>query len=292
MVNQAPDVTNLVASLLRDGFLVLPHAMSPELHQTVSSELAPHFEQASFCTGAFYGAETKRFGRAFIRSPAAEHLALDPTILGILDKVLGPNCDALQLNLTQGIEIFPGAPAQGPHRDHDMWGGLKDTMERMVNVMWALDDFTERNGATRIWPGSNHRLEDGILPEYESIAAEMPAGSACLFLGSTLHAGGANRSHAPRRGLVISYCLGWLKPSENQWLAYPPDVARKFSRELAELVGYKQQAPNLGHFEGQCPSILLRGGSDTNGFSDALRPEQVILAEHYRAVQSDLAAAA
>src|SRR3546814_6535467 len=60
-----------------------------------------------------------------------------------------------------------------------------------------------------------------------------------------------------RRGLVVGYSLGWLKPYENQWLAYPPAVARHFSSELAALVGYRQHRPNLGNYEGRCPSVLL-----------------------------------
>ena len=104
----------------------------------------------------------------------------------------------------------------------------------------------------------------------------MKPGSALLFLGSTLHGAGANRTADVRRGLVVGYSLGWLKPYENQWLAYPPEVARHFSAELAALVGYRQHRPNLGNYEGQCPSILL-GGMDLGRLAaiDALRPDQV-----------------
>src|SRR3546814_13713635 len=80
---------------------------------------------------------------------------------------------------------------------------------------------------------------------------------------------------APRRGIVISYCLGWLKPFELQWLVYPPQVARLFSPELAALVGYAQHRPNLGNVEGQCPSILLGDHvPDYLPAVDALRPDQ------------------
>jgi hypothetical protein len=80
-----------------------------------------------------------------------------------------------------------------------------------------------------------------------------------------------------RRAVVIGYSLGWLKPYENNWLAYPPDIARHFPPELAALAGYCQHRPNLGNFEGQCPSILL--GDDVPEFlgaRDALRPDQTV----------------
>ncbi len=67
----------------------------------------------------------------------------------------------------------------------------------------------------------------------------MEPGAALLFLGSTLHAGGPNRTSLPRRGIIISYCLGWLKPYELPWLAYPPDVARNFgARGLAHRAAH------------------------------------------------------
>ncbi|MFD1033311.1 hypothetical protein ACFQ15_01410 [Sphingomonas hankookensis] len=95
------------------------------------------------------------------------------------------------------------------------------------------------------------------------------------LLGSALHGAGPNRSDSIRRGVVVGYALGWLKPYENQWLAYPPAVARSFTPELAALVGYRQRRPNLGNYEGQCPSILLGDDIDAAiGAVDALRPDQ------------------
>lgn len=259
--------------LQRDGFLILENLLNPDFLGQLYGELDPHFEATPFGTGHFYGAETKRFARVLMRSPAARSLALHDQVMPIIEDILSPHCECLQLNLTQAIEIHPGAPDQFPHRDHDMWRTPKGQFENMINVMWALDDFTDHNGATRVWPGSNNMSQDAGRPDHEAISAVMPAGSCCLFLGSTLHSGGANRSNAPRRGLIISYCLGWLKPWENQWLSYPPHIARDFDPELAALVGYQQHLPSLGNFEGQCPSVLL---SDENWspFVDALRDDQ------------------
>jgi ectoine hydroxylase-related dioxygenase (phytanoyl-CoA dioxygenase family) len=118
----------------------------------------------------------------------------------------------------------------------------------------------------------------------EPRAIELEPGSALLFLGSTLHGAGGNRTDEVRRGIIVSYCLGWLKPYENQWLAYPPEIAKHFDPELAALAGYRQHRPNLGNYEGQCPSILLTGETPT-GAIDALRPDQQILVENYVARQ-------
>lgn len=70
---------------------------------------------------------------------------------------------------------------------------------------------------------------------------------------------GGNKSDGVRREIIVGYCVGWLKPYENQWRAYPPEIARGFVPELAALVGYAQHRPNLGSFGGQSPSIPFDG---------------------------------
>jgi ectoine hydroxylase-related dioxygenase (phytanoyl-CoA dioxygenase family) len=158
--------------------------------------------------------------------------------------------------------------------------------------MWPFTRYTGSNGATQLWPCSHGaRALDPAVPG-NPLTVELEPGSALLFLGSTLHGAGGNRSSEVRRGAIVSYCLGWLKPYENQWLAYPPDVAAAFPPELAALVGYRQHRPNLGNFEGQCPSILLGGAPPARrlGAEDALRPDQAELVEDYVAEQKRAAA--
>lgn len=268
------------------GFAVLRNAVPAALIDAVGTDLADDFEATPFCAGRFYGERTKRFGRLLARSPAVQQLALHRDILGLAEAALLPWCDNLQLNLTQAIEIHPGALPQFPHRDQDMWRGPVGEIEYLVNVIWPLTPFRQENGATLIWPGSHGAAAtEGNAPD-TPIVAECDPGDAIVFLGSTLHGAGGNMSALPRRALIISYCLGWLKPYENQWLAYPPPVARGFAPELAALVGYRQHRPNLGNYEGQCPSILLHDSvPDRIGAIDALRPDQTVMLDAHVAGQ-------
>jgi ectoine hydroxylase-related dioxygenase (phytanoyl-CoA dioxygenase family) len=270
------------ARLLDDGFCIIPHAMPVSKVESLSRDLAPVFAATPPSVGAFYGSGTRRFGSLLKRSQNSAPFVQNKLILAIVEHVLGPWCDRIQLNLTQAIEIAPGASIQPPHRDQDMWGGRKGEMEYLVNVMWPFTEYTIRNGATRLWRGSHRRQEEPFLPEEEAVFAEMERGAALLFLGSTLHGGSPNLSSAARRGMIVSYCLGWLKPYENQWLAYPPEVARHFAPDLARLVGYFQHRPNLGNYEGRCPSILLQDDvPDHPGARDELRPDQEELIAAY-----------
>jgi ectoine hydroxylase-related dioxygenase (phytanoyl-CoA dioxygenase family) len=263
------------ARLARDGYCVIEWALDPAILAAIGAELAPRFTATPMCHGDFYGPRTKRFGALLARSPLVAELVMHEHILAIAEQSLLPWCERIALNLTQAIEIHPGALPQLPHRDQDMWQGPKGCLEYLVNVMWPLTTFTRENGGTRLWTGSQFNQDIPALPEGDAVVPTMVPGDALIFLGSTLHGGGGNATIAPRRGIVISYCLGWLKPFELQWLVYPPQVARHFSPELAALVGYAQHRPNLGNVEGQCPSILLGDHvPDHLPAIDALRPDQ------------------
>jgi ectoine hydroxylase-related dioxygenase (phytanoyl-CoA dioxygenase family) len=274
------------ASLARDGYCVIERATDPCVIAAIEASLGSRFAETPLCQGNFYGTRTKRFGALLARAPRTADLVMHEHIVAVVNHMLLPWCERIALNLTQAIEIHPGALPQLPHRDQDMWGGPKGSLEYLVNVMWPLVPFTRENGGTRLWPGSHFDPDAVELPEADAIVPRVMPGDALLFLGSTLHGGGGNIGVTPRRGIVVSYCLGWLKPFELQWLVYPPAVARAYPSELAALVGYAQHRPNLGNVEGQCPSVLL--GDDVPDHLpaiDALRPDQAELAAAFVAAQ-------
>lgn len=276
MLASAIDQTR--ARLDRDGWCILRSALPAETIAALDADLAPTFAETPFCQGSFYGETTKRFGRLLARSDRMAGLVRHAVVQGVAETVLAPWCDCIQLNVAQAIAIHPGAPAQMPHRDQDMWRVPTGAVECLLNVIWPLTPFRDENGATLVWSGTHGAAALDPPPASAGIAAAMDPGDALLFLGSTLHGAGANRTREIRRGLVVGYSLGWLKPYENQMLAYPPAVARTFPPELAALVGYRQHRPNLGNYEGQCPSILLadRDGGPLAAI-DALRPDQELL---------------
>lgn len=269
-VTQTPETL-----LRRDGYCILRDCLPRDTISALEADLDEAFHETPFGMGHFYGHRTKRFGSLLRRSPHAAQLVLQTTILALARDLLGTACDRIQLNVAQAISVHPGEIEQFPHRDHDMWPCDKNGHEFLVNVIWPLSRFTGENGATRIYPGS-HRQDFNSIDQLDSpLIAECGPGDAIVFLGSTVHGAGANMTQAERRAVVIGYSLGWLKPYESNLLAYPPTVASAFPKELAELVGYAQHRPNLGNYEGQCPSILLAGEVPAYLQAvDALRPDQ------------------
>jgi ectoine hydroxylase-related dioxygenase (phytanoyl-CoA dioxygenase family) len=266
------------------GYTLIDSLATAATIDRVSTELAPWFEQTPRCQGDFYGWQTTRINAVPLKAPASHALILEPRILALIHEVLGAQCDWFQLNLAQAIRVHPGERQQVPHRDDEMWPCAKGGVEYMVNVMWALDDFTADNGATRLWPRSLHRRMPRAADPTDSVPACMSRGSALLYLGSTTHCAGANRSASPRTGLVISYALGWLRPYELAFLAYPPAVARTFPPALRALLGYRLHRPNLGHYEGQDPAVIFETESrhlpTTDGLPETIAAE---LREFYAA---------
>ncbi|MEI9996426.1 MAG: phytanoyl-CoA dioxygenase family protein [Rhizomicrobium sp.] len=276
-----------VGILKEQGYVIIRGLMPKTKVAQIHADMRERFEKTPFSEGDFYGPHTKRFGSLLKRSPLAAEFVQNRTILDIAEAVFAPFCDNFQLNTTQALEIWPGAPEQVPHRDQDMWQAPVGQIEYMFNVMWPFTPYRAENGATLIWPGSNRRQDELVIDRAEAISAEMDPGDAMVYLGSTQHAAGANRTDKPRTGMIIGFGLGWLKQFENQFLCYPPEVAKTFSPELARLVGYKLHRPNLGNYEGQCPSILLRDDLPEYIHSvDGLTSNQLGLLAEFRASQS------
>ena len=254
------DLDPLSAQLIDQGYAILRGAVAPETIAQINAEMEDRFEKTPFSVGAFHGEWTKRFHGLLKRAPTSQQLVMHEQIIGAAKTILGKWCDFPQLNLSQGLSIYPGAPAQIPHRDQTMWPAPKGEMEFSFNVMWPLDIFTESNGATKVWPDTHHEHEKYKMSVDDlgaPLVAEMVPGDVFVFLGSVLHAAGSNRSSLPRRGIIISYSLGWLRTYENQNLTYTAEFARTLDPELAAMIGYRWQRPNLGTFDGQCPSVLL-----------------------------------
>lgn len=74
----------------------------------------------------------------------------------------------------------------------------------------------------------------------------MPKGSVLFYLGSILHGGGANKTQAPRSGLITTYSLGWLRQEENQYLTIPREVVDSYPQKIRRLMGYQSHGENLG----------------------------------------------
>jgi ectoine hydroxylase-related dioxygenase (phytanoyl-CoA dioxygenase family) len=208
----------------------------------------------------FYGSHTVRMDGLAGKSPTFVEVMCHPLLLAAADRVLLPNCSHYLLNTGQLIEIRPGEAPQTLHRDELAWsffttGRPEITVESMI----ALSDFTATNGATRIVPGSHRWDADREPNDSELVVAAMPAGSGILYLGSTMHGGGANQTEGEaRRGLFLGYVLGWLRTEENCYLTTPIEAVREMPYRAQSLLGYEAHQ-GIGVVDVGTPMKMLRG---------------------------------
>jgi len=271
----------VAAALGRDGCAIVERLVTTDLLAQAHTELRPYIESTPFGSDEFAGYHTRRTGGLLARSATCRELVMHPLVLGTVRTVLS-HATTFQLHLTQVIAVGPGEPAQRIHRDQ--WAfdffPFPQGYEVQCNTIWAMNDFTATNGATRIIPGSNHFEDRREFTEADTEPAAMPAGSVVFYTGALYHGAGANRSKEVRYGLNITYAVSWLRQEENQYLSVPADVARTFPDALLRLMGYARGAYALGYVDDlRDPLDALRGKQsgtvalgDLQATTERLRP--------------------
>jgi ectoine hydroxylase-related dioxygenase (phytanoyl-CoA dioxygenase family) len=246
-------VDSILAALDADGYAIVPSAIGGEDVSRARHELEPILDRTPVGRDDFEGPNTRRIYALFAKTRCLDHLATHPLVLGVLDRVLVQ----YQLSAPTAICVGPGARAQPLHPDDAIYPLARPHAELVVNVMWPLVDFVEANGATRVVPGSHRWVDQRPEPDTRTVAAELPAGAALIYLGSMWHGAGANRTTQARLGVVLHYAVSWLRPVENHVLAVPPDMAKGLAPRLQELLGYNVYPPFIGYVDGRHPRKLL-----------------------------------
>ena len=206
---------------------------------------------------SFEGIHTVRIYNLLAHGPDFEQVPVHPAVLPICERVLDPG---LLVSSLSSIAIDPGETPQEIHADDQLIPLGKPHEAIICNTMWALTDFTDANGATRVIPGS-HKADHSpdLTRSYDSVPAEMPKGSVLIWHGSLWHGGGANHTSERRVGIAMNYCAGFVRQQENQQLGLPREIVRRFAPRLQELVGYGLYHGLIGHIDKSIPSTLLLG---------------------------------
>jgi ectoine hydroxylase-related dioxygenase (phytanoyl-CoA dioxygenase family) len=230
----------VVAALRRDGAVIVREQVDAELAAAVLAELREPFDtEGRLQESDFNGYKTLRLGRVLALSRTAAELVGHPRVLEVADAVLLDHCLNYRIGSLTAIEILPGEAEQRLHTDDVIYPIRLPGMQIQLSALWALDDFSEENGATRVVLGS-HERRSLLPPALDRVEqAVMPRGSVLFYLGSTLHGGGANRSPRPRACLVNTYALGWLRQEENQYLQVPRELAESYPETIQRLLGYQ-----------------------------------------------------
>jgi ectoine hydroxylase-related dioxygenase (phytanoyl-CoA dioxygenase family) len=221
------------------GHVIIDQLVSEAVVDQILADMRPYTDAAPFSENESFGTGSQRVGNLIARSETGRALATNPLVVGVVRNVLS-HSPVVQIGATEMISLKPGCPAQFIHQDEVAFDSFPFPDDYIVscNTLWALTDFTEENGATRVVPGSHARPRAEYSMD-DTLAAEMARGSVMIFTSKLWHAGGSNQSNAVRRAQAINYCVGWVRQEENQFLACPPDIARTLPDDLLKLMGYE-----------------------------------------------------
>jgi ectoine hydroxylase-related dioxygenase (phytanoyl-CoA dioxygenase family) len=264
----SPEIGTHLAAIEEQGYTLLEGAIDDDTRLALLDDLQ-RIEREQHIVPAgnrFEGAATTRVYNLLAHGPLWHQVPVHPQALPIVEGVLDRGC---LVSSVSSIAIAPGERSQPVHVDDQLYPIARPHPPAVCNSMWALTDFTAANGATRIIPGShrwNHFPEYGS--EYDTIAAEMPAGSILIWEGSLWHGGGANATQETRVGIAMNYCAGWIRQQENQQLGLDPGTVATFSPRLRQLCGFGVYRGLIGHIDKQSPGQRLYGDAPVENVWD------------------------
>jgi ectoine hydroxylase-related dioxygenase (phytanoyl-CoA dioxygenase family) len=251
-----------------DGYVVLEGLLSAEELEQVRAALAELFKTGPLGRNDFEGTRTKRVYTLVGRGNPFERLVEHPAILAIVDQLLMPH---YLLTASQAIAIAPGETPQPAHTDDSFYPIPRPRPAISVSTMWAVDDFTEDNGATEVIPGSHLWSDEQLVNMYVGDASVelaphylpllrplvMGAGSCAVFAGTLVHRGGANRSARVRTAISNQYCEPWARQQENFFLSIPRSKVAQMSSRLQSMLGYSIHPPFMGQVTARHPRKVL-----------------------------------
>jgi len=228
-----------IAAVKANGYVIIDRLASEATMDRLQAELSPYIENTAFGTSDLTGKLTRRTGSLVARSETARSLIMNPIVLAVCDACL-PSM-GYHLSLTEVISLWPGSKAQFIHQDELGYGAFPFPVdyEVQISTLWAMSDYTEEMGATRVVPNS-HRLRSDIrFDQADTLPAVMERGSVILYSGKLYHGGGENRSDRVRQAMNVDYGAAWTRQEENQYLSCPPEIARTLPEDLLKLMGYR-----------------------------------------------------
>ncbi len=252
-------VDDHLATIAEQGYVIIEDALSPQFTAGIRDAVRGEFDRLGVEPkgNRAEGFATRRLYNLVPRQPVFQQLPTHPPVLDVVERLLEREC---LLSGTTAMDIGPGEVLQGLHADDGLINIGRPHKPMMATTIWAITDFTDANGATRIVPGS-HREPGHPDPDDMSISipAEMPAGSVLIMDSQLWHCGGPNTTDDDwRLGLNVQYVRGFLRTQQNQYLSIPHDQLAGYSKRLRQLLGFEVYRGIMGHVDGQKPGRRRR----------------------------------
>ena len=245
------------------GFVALPGLMPPDFLEELRARVEMLFEAEGENAGSEFRLEpgSRRLANLVAKGEAFERLVAWPEVLERIEAVLGPSFKLSSLNARSANPMSDSL--QPLHAD---MGGIADERGYWVcNTVWMLDEFTERNGALRVVPGSHRwrrlpssELADarGVHPAEQLVTGE--AGTVVVMNAHVWHGGTANGTDRPRRALHAFYCRSDKPQQQYQKALIPAEVQGRFPPALRRILALDDAENDVLSAAADRPSGFLK----------------------------------
>jgi hypothetical protein len=162
-----------------------------------------------------------------------------PRVLAGIAHVLGRSIKLSSLNYRSA------KPGMGLQKLHVDWHeAVAPGHYTVCNSIWLLDDFSRKNGATRIVPGTHlsGSLPQDILPNPElshpdEVIIDAPAGSVFIFNSHAWHGGTNNQTSKERRSIHSYFCRSDQPQQVDQSRYIKKETLNRLSPPAVKILG-------------------------------------------------------
>ena len=229
------------------GFVVLP-----EIFAELAAQLQNDAQQGALNSADRWNGMGPNINSVLNSGSAILQILDDPLLSLVVQSVLGWDCKLDNISLSTS-RVAPNNSVFGPHQDSpfDNNPGAPlppPSYPLVLQVIVALDEFTEDNGPIYIIPHSHKRrsrvlvpwqgnLAPGQIPEH-ALKVIVPKGSAIIAVGHIWHGTFANVSSSPRMGLLIEYVCSVCDARDKFTVdSFNSDRLQICSRRVIRLLG-------------------------------------------------------
>jgi Phytanoyl-CoA dioxygenase (PhyH) len=222
------------AKLEAEGFAIIPALLDMATCEHLAGLImdAAHREGDGAAADGHLERGAIRVGGVLGRGDPFDRLVFDPVMLSVVSFILSGD-----LHLSTVTARAPELGGGGQRFHSDWHVPAPNGKWQAVNVIWALDDFTEENGATELMPRTHLVSETpGAMPDKIVISAEMARGSALIYNAHLWHRGTRNASGRRRIGVHVFFTRTCYPQRANLRETLSAEMRERFTAEERALL--------------------------------------------------------